>query len=55
MLVDLGVSSFQLDNSAAGFSYSADTKLDMRFDKNLKLSAADIVNNFDEIELARIL
>ena len=55
ILVDLGVSSFQLDNSEAGFSYSADTKLDMRFDKNLKISAADVVNNFDEDDLAGIL
>ena len=54
MLVDLGVSSFQLDNSKAGFSYNADTKLDMRFDKNLKLSAADIVNSFGENDLAGI-
>jgi len=55
ILVDLGVSSFQLDNNEAGFSYSADTKLDMRFDKNLKISAADIVNNFDENDLAGII
>jgi 16S rRNA (cytosine1402-N4)-methyltransferase len=55
ILVDLGVSSFQLDNSEAGFSYSADTKLDMRFDKNLKISAADLVNTFDENKLAGIL
>ena len=55
MLIDLGVSSFQLDNLEAGFSYSADTKLDMRFDKNLKISAADIVNNFDENDLAGII
>ncbi len=47
IFVDLGVSSFQLDNSEAGFSYSADTKLDMRFDKNLKISAADVVNTFE--------
>jgi 16S rRNA (cytosine1402-N4)-methyltransferase len=54
ILVDLGVSSFQLDNSEAGFSYSADTKLDMRFDKNLKISAADLINTFDENELTGI-
>jgi len=55
ILADLGVSSFQLDNDEAGFSYSADTELDMRFDKNLKISAADIVNNFDENDLTGIL
>lgn len=55
IFVDLGVSSFQLDNSEAGFSYSADTKLDMRFDENLKISAADVVNTFDENDLAGIL
>ncbi len=55
ILVDLGVSSFQLDNSEAGFSYSADTKLYMRFDEKLKISAADVVNTFDENDLAGII
>jgi len=55
ILVDLGVSSFQLDNSEAGFSYSADTKLDMRFDEKLKISAADVVNTFEENDLAGII
>lgn len=54
ILIDLGVSSFQLDNDEAGFSYSADTELDMRFDKNRKLSAADVINTFDENDLAGI-
>lgn len=55
IFVDLGVSSFQLDNDEAGFSYSADTKLDMRFDENLKISAADVVNTLDENDLAGII
>ncbi len=54
ILIDLGVSSYQLDDADAGFSYSADTKLDMRFDENLKLSAADIVNTLDEMKLANV-
>ncbi|MFC2103074.1 16S rRNA (cytosine(1402)-N(4))-methyltransferase RsmH [Bacteroidota bacterium] len=55
VIADLGISSFQIDNSSAGFSYSSDSPLDMRMDKNLKITAADIVNNFDEENIAGIL
>ena len=55
ILLDLGVSSYQLDNAQRGFSYKYDTVLDMRMDQRQKLTARDIVNNYDEMELYRII
>jgi 16S rRNA (cytosine1402-N4)-methyltransferase len=55
VIADLGVSSYQLDNPSAGFSYSTDAPLDLRMDKNLKVNAADIVNTLDERKLANII
>ncbi len=56
ILLDLGVSSFQLDDRARGFSYLAkDVTLDMRMDGKNPLSAEIIVNEYSEIELKRIL
>lgn len=54
MLLDLGVSSFQLDTAKRGFSYHADAPLDMRMSKS-GLSAKDVVNTYSETELADIL
>lgn len=54
MLLDLGVSSFQLDTAQRGFSYHADAPLDMRMSKS-GLSAKDVVNTYREAELADIL
>lgn len=54
MLLDLGVSSFQLDTAQRGFSYHADASLDMRMSKS-GLSAKDVVNTYSETELADIL
>ena len=54
MLLDLGVSSFQLDNAQRGFSYQADAPLDMRMSRE-GLSAKDVVNTYDAGELTRIL
>jgi 16S rRNA (cytosine1402-N4)-methyltransferase len=55
ILFDLGVSSMQLDRAERGFSYSADAPLDMRMDPDAELTAAEVVNTYDEKSLARIL
>ena len=55
MLFDLGVSSPQLDERERGFSYMADAPLDMRMDTGAGLSAYEVVNNWDEGRLNRIL
>jgi 16S rRNA (cytosine1402-N4)-methyltransferase len=55
ILFDLGVSSMQLDRTERGFSYAADAPLDMRMDPDAPLTAAEIVNTYDEKALARIL
>ncbi len=54
ILMDIGVSSEQLDNGERGFSYKYNAKLDMRMDKSQKLSAYEVVNNYSEEELTRI-
>lgn len=55
MMLDLGVSSYQLDTKERGFSYRFNTPLDMRMDLRQSLSARDIVNDYDEKELFRII
>jgi 16S rRNA (cytosine1402-N4)-methyltransferase len=55
VLFDLGVSSMQLDRAERGFAYAQDAPLDMRMDPSSPLTAADIVNTYDESELAKIL
>ncbi len=53
--LDLGMSSMQVDSWPRGFSYAYDAPLDMRMDPDQALTAADIVNTWDERRLARIL
>ncbi|MDU4045961.1 16S rRNA (cytosine(1402)-N(4))-methyltransferase RsmH [Peptoniphilus gorbachii] len=55
VLLDIGVSSYQFDNPERGFSYRFDAPLDMRMDKNLKISAKEIVNTYSESEITQII
>jgi 16S rRNA (cytosine1402-N4)-methyltransferase len=55
VLFDLGVSSPQLDRPERGFSYRNDAPLDMRMDRSQAITAADVVNAYPEVELARVL
>ena len=55
ILIDLGVSSYQLDNESRGFSFRFDSPLDMRMDQSSDgINASDVVNNYSESELKRI-
>ncbi len=55
ILLDLGVSSYQLDTQERGFSYRYDSKLDMRMDRRQTLTARDIVNTYSETQLFHII
>jgi 16S rRNA (cytosine1402-N4)-methyltransferase len=55
ILFDLGVSSMQLDRTSRGFSYAADAPLDMRMDPDAALTAAEVLNTYDEKTLTRVL
>ena len=54
ILLDLGVSSYQIDEASRGFSYTKDAVLDMRMDTSTGASAKDIVNTYEESELVRV-
>ena len=55
ILLDLGVSSYQLDERNRGFSYMGEAKLDMRMDKSQELTAMEVVNTYKEDYLAKII
>lgn len=55
ILLDLGVSSYQLDNEERGFTYRVDAPLDMRMDQRQTQTASDIINGYEEKELYRII
>ena len=55
ILLDLGVSSYQLDERNRGFSYLGENELDMRMDKTQELTAKEVVNTYSETELANVI
>lgn len=55
IMLDLGVSSYQLDAANRGFTYNVDTALDMRMDQRQEITAKDIVNEYSEFDLYRII
>ena len=55
VILDLGVSSYQLDDADRGFTYREDVPLDMRMDQRQPLTARDVVNEYSEMELYRII
>lgn len=55
ILLDIGVSSYQLDTASRGFTYNVDTALDMRMDQRQEMTAKDLVNTYSEMELFRII
>ena len=55
IILDLGVSSYQIDSKERGFSYMSDNILDMRMDKTSSFTAKDVVNTYSEEELYRII
>ena len=55
LVVDLGISSYQIDSKHRGFSYRYDSKLDMRFDSSKGISAKEFLNNTNQLDLAKII